>query len=211
VRISVTDTGAGMDPTVQERIFEPFFTTRAMGRGTGLGLATAYGIVRNHGGRIQVFSEQGKGTTFRVDLPASEKSMEEAMTPLKESHRGGSETILLVDDEEMVRDVGQQLLEKLGYRVLTAAGGREALEVFSADPSQFDLVVLDMVMPDIGGKEVFEQLRAKRSDTRVLLSSGYSQDGQASEILRKGCDGFIQKPFDLKQLSIKVREVLDGP
>ena len=210
VRISVTDTGAGMDPAVRERIFEPFFTTRAMGRGTGLGLATAYGIVRNHGGRIQVLSQEGKGSTFHVTLPASDKPVEAAMRTAKEIHSGGSETVLLVDDEEVVREVGEQLLKKLGYRVLTAGGGKEALAKFSEDPSQIDLVILDMIMPDLGGKEVFEQLRAKRADTRVLLSSGYSLDGQASEILHQGCDGFIQKPFDLKQLSSKVREILDG-
>ncbi len=210
VTISVTDTGAGMAPDVRERIFEPFFTTRAMGRGTGLGLATAYGIVRNHGGRIQVFSDEGKGTTFRITLPASDKSLEGAVPSIKESHRGGSETILLVDDEEMIREVGRQLLGRLGYQVLVAAGGKEALAVFTADPSRIDLVILDMIMPDMGGKEVFEKLREERADIRVLLSSGYSLDGEASQILRQGCDGFLQKPFDLKQLSAKIREVLEA-
>jgi PAS domain S-box-containing protein len=210
VKISVTDTGTGMDPAVQERIFEPFFTTRNMGRGTGLGLATAYGIIRNHGGTIQVSSKKQSGTTFRVYLPASAKTPAGDAAPVAPAERsGGSETVLLVDDEEMIRDIGSQLLEKLGYRVLTASGGQEAVDLFLQNPSGIDLVILDMIMPGTGGKEVFKQIRAARSDARVLLSSGYSVDGQASEILRQGCDGFIQKPFNLQDLAEKVREILD--
>jgi PAS domain S-box-containing protein len=209
VRISVTDTGIGMDPATRERIFEPFFTTRERGRGTGLGLATAYGIVRNHGGALQVFSEKGKGSTFHVYLPAVEKPVEEETGGAVGKRSGGVETILLVDDEEMIRDVGRQLLEKLGYEVLTAADGREALTLFQRHSKDIDLVILDMVMPEMGGKEVFEGIKALSDRVRVLLCSGYSIDGQAAEILRRGCDGFIQKPFNIEGISAKVREVLE--
>ena len=209
IRISITDTGIGMDEAIRERIFEPFFTTRPRGRGTGLGLATAYGIVRNHGGAVQVFSKKGKGTTFHVYLPASGKALEEESLGETAGQAGGGESILLIDDEEMIRDIGRQLLEKLGYRVRTAAGRGEALAKFTEDPSKIDLVILDMIMPGAGGKEVYQELKAIDEEVCVLLCSGYSLDGDAAEILRQGCDGFIQKPFDIQQLSVKIREVLE--
>jgi len=208
VKISVTDTGIGMTREVRERIFEPFFTTKEKGRGTGLGLASAYGIVKNHGGIINVYSEPGQGSTFTVYLPASEASTTtEPGAP--EGIRKGQERILLVDDEEMILAVGRKMLESIGYRVTTAAEGKEAVRLFREGKERIDLVILDMIMPGMGGKETFEQLRSIDPGVNVLLSSGYSLNGSAQEILSKGCRGFIQKPFTLAELSAKVRSILD--
>jgi PAS domain S-box-containing protein len=208
VRISVTDTGIGMDKYIQQRIFEPFFTTKAVGRGTGLGLASAYGIIKNHNGIIDVYSEKGHGTTFKIYLPASDKTVPEEKQ-IGEKLFKGTETILLVDDEEMVIDIGREIFEKLGYEVITAAGGTEAVHVLEQNKEKIDLVILDMIMPDMSGGETFDKLKATRADVKVLLSSGYTIDGQASEILNRGCNGFIQKPFNLKKISHKIRQILD--
>lgn len=209
VRITISDTGIGMDKDTQERIFEPFFTTKAFGRGTGLGLASAYGIIKNHNGIINVYSEKGHGTTFKIYLPASDKLViAEKLKP--EAAQGGSETILLVDDEEMVADIGKDLLEKLGYTVLVAAGGTEAIKLFRRHRDQVDLVILDMIMPDMSGGETFSRLRAIKPNAKILLSSGYSLDDRASAIMKQGCNGFIQKPFNLKKISHKIREILDS-
>ncbi|MGD8882099.1 MAG: PAS domain S-box protein [Desulfobacterales bacterium] len=209
VRISVSDTGAGMDKATQERIFEPFFTTKGVGRGTGLGLASAYGIIKNHNGIINVYSEKGHGATFRIYLPASTKQViKEKVRP--ESLEIGTETILLVDDEEMVADIGKDMLEKLGYNILVAASGTEAIKLFNANRDQVKLVILDMIMPDMSGGETFNRLKAIKPDAKILLSSGYSLNGRASKIMKQGCNGFIQKPFNLKQISRKIREILDA-
>ncbi|NPU85949.1 MAG: PAS domain S-box protein [Syntrophaceae bacterium] len=209
VRIGVTDTGLGMDNKTKERIFEPFFTTKEMGRGTGLGLATVYGIVAGHGGAIQVYSEKGQGTSFHIYFPASDievsKEEEEVM---KEEMKKGSETILIVDDEEVVAAVAREMLEHLGYQVIVARSGKEALDVFSGRKDEIDLVLLDMVMPKMGGGETFDQLKAMDPGVRVILSSGYSIDGEARQILGRGCKGFINKPYSLQMLSGKIREVL---
>lgn len=207
VKISVTDTGVGMAADVRERIFDPFFTTKSMGRGTGLGLASAYGIVKNHGGFIDVNSEAGKGSTFTVYLPATEKTPVVETQP-KASVVRGSETVMLVDDEEMILQVGKMMLTRLGYRVITANGGEAAIERYGSRGEEIGLVVLDMVMPSLGGAETFERLKAMDPDVRVLLSSGYSLDRRASQLLEKGCRGFIQKPFDIQQLSLRIREAL---
>ncbi|MBU2547287.1 MAG: PAS domain S-box protein [Proteobacteria bacterium] len=207
VKISVTDTGVGMDENTRQRVFDPFFTTRSMGRGTGLGLASAYGIVRNHGGIINVYSEKGQGTTFNIYLPVSDESVgQEAEFP--QDIMGGSETILLVDDEPMVLDVGRKMLEWLGYRVLAARSGREALEMYQSRGQEIDLVILDMIMPGFGGGQTFDQLKKIDPDVRVILSSGYSLNGQAMDIMKRGCRGFIQKPYNLDGLSVRVREAL---
>ncbi|MFC1488797.1 response regulator [Thermodesulfobacteriota bacterium] len=208
VKISVIDTGVGMDEATQERIFDPFFTTKEMGRGTGLGLASAYGIVKNHSGFIEVHSEEDEGTTFSITLPASEKA------PVKDENYyeeviKGTETVLLVDDENIIIEIGQQILETLGYQVLLARGGKEAIDVYTKNRDEIDLVILDMVMPDMGGGDTFDNLKKINPDLKVLLSSGYSIDGQASKILERGCNGFIQKPFDLNSLSKKMREILN--
>ena len=208
IKISIIDTGAGMDKITQQRIFEPFFTTKEMGRGTGLGLASAYGIVKNHGGFIDVFSELRKGTTFSIYLPASEKEVMEEIDAA-EIVLKGDETLLLVDDEEMIIEVGEEILQALGYKVLPAVSGKEALEIYKNKKDAIDMVILDMIMPGMGGGETYDNLKRINPDIKVLLSSGYSISGQAAEILERGCDGFIQKPFKLRQLSIKIREILD--
>ncbi len=208
VKMSVSDTGVGMDKATTGRIFNPFFTTKEMGRGTGLGLATVYGVIKNHSGIIDVRSEKGRGSTFTIYLPASQK------TPIKEKIaigeiKRGSETILFVDDEEMIIEVGQELLMTLGYEVLIARGGKEALEIYKNEPGSIDLIILDIVMPDLGGGETYDKLKEINPGVKVLLSSGYSIKGNAKEIMDRGCNGFIQKPFKLKDLSQKLREVLE--
>lgn len=208
-KIAVTDTGIGMDTITQQRVFDPFFTTKELARGTGLGLSSAYGIIRNHGGIINVFSRVGQGSTFDVYLPASEKEAILKKTKAPEGISMGTETVLLVDDEETILEVGKEMLEAMGYRVLLAKNGKEAVDIYSKHVGDIDLVVLDMVMPDMSGGQVYNRLKETSPETRVLLSSGYSIDGKASEILQRGCNGFIQKPFDMKEFSGKVREILD--
>lgn len=209
VKVSVSDTGVGMDERTLQRIFDPFFTTKGMGRGTGLGLASAYGILKGHGGIITVSSEPGRGTTFEVYLPASGEAVlpEEPAPSRIERGRG---VVLVVDDEPMVREVTREMLTGLGYEVLTAESGPEALGIFGSRGSEIDVVILDMIMPGMGGGEVNEALQAVRPGVRVLLSSGYSLESQASEILEKGVRGFLQKPFRLDELSRKIREVLES-
>jgi two-component system cell cycle sensor histidine kinase/response regulator CckA len=208
VLITVRDTGTGMDRKTMEHIFEPFFSTKGLAKGTGLGLASVYGMVKAHGGYIDVESKKGRGTTFNIYLPASEKQILEKKVPQGKIEKG-HETVLLVDDEEMILEVGQALLESLGYTVLVAKGGREALEIYKENRDIIDMIILDMIMPDMGGGETYDHLRAINPEMRILLSSGYSIDGQAKEILERGCDGFIQKPFNMKELSGKIREILD--
>jgi two-component system cell cycle sensor histidine kinase/response regulator CckA len=197
-----------MDKETQERIFDPFFTTREMGRGTGLGLASVYGIIENHKGYIDVESEKGRGTTFKIYLPISKK---EVTQPVKFAEQiiKGTETILLVDDEEQVLKLTVRVLNSLGYTVLEAMNGREAVDVYEREKDKIDLVILDMIMPAMGGDKAYELLKAINPDIRVLLCSGYSIDGHAMAILEQGCAGFIQKPFDIKRLSHKIREILD--
>jgi PAS domain S-box-containing protein len=207
VCISVTDTGVGMDEQTRRRIFEPFFTTKEMGRGTGLGLASAYGIIKNHAGAIKVYSEKGHGTTFAIYLPASENKVP-AQKPRPQAILSGSGTVLLVDDEQLVIDVGHQMLAHLGYKVLVARSGAEAVRVYAQQKSNIDLVILDLIMPGGGGGETFDRLLAIDAHVKVLLSSGYSINGQAQDVLQRGCRGFIQKPFGLDQLSTTIRKIL---
>ena len=209
VNISVADTGVGMDKATQARIFDPFFTTKEMGRGTGLGLASAYGIIKNHGGIINVHSEKGRGATFNMFLPASGKKVTKGRGSTEEIVRG-SETILLVDDEDIIIDVGQEILKTIGYKVLTAKSGNAAVELYKANHNEIDMVILDMIMPDMDGGETYDRLKKINPDIKVLLSSGYSIDGLASEIMLRGCNGFIQKPFNMKDLSQTIREILSS-
>ena len=208
VKVEVTDTGVGMDQATKEHIFEPFFTTKERGRGTGLGLASVYGIVKNHGGYINVESGKNCGASFMIYLPASDKEVENEYGSYNEVQMGHG-TILLLDDEEMIIDVGSKMLEGLGYRVITAKGGRQGLQIYEKDRDTIELVILDMIMPDLSGKETFEALLQMNPAVRVLLSSGYSLDRHAEEIMRKGCKGFIQKPFTMAELSKKIRGILD--
>ncbi len=207
VSLTVTDTGAGMDKKIMERIFDPFFTTKERGRGTGLGLASTYGIVKGHDGYIHVTSRQGHGASFSIYLPASEKTVREA---LRHADRliAGTETVLFVDDEDAIREVGEELLQAMGYSVLLARDGKEAVELYEKNGDNIDIVLLDIVMPHMGGSEVYEKMKEINPNIKVLLLSGYSIDGEATDILDRGCDGFIQKPFTMKELSGKIREIM---
>jgi two-component system cell cycle sensor histidine kinase/response regulator CckA len=209
VKITVMDTGVGMDESTSQKIFDPFFTTKEMGRGTGLGLASAYGIIKNHGGIIYVYSEIGEGTAFNIYLPASEKGITKEKETLEEILKFTG-TILLVDDEEMIIDVGRKMLEKLGFEVLIAGNGKEAMEVYEKTRDRIKLVILDMIMPGMAGRETYDKLRENNPDIKVLLSSGYSINGQATEILDRGCNGFIQKPFDMRKLSHSISKIIEG-
>ncbi len=208
VKILVEDTGVGMDEATLERIFEPFFTTKEMGRGTGLGLASAYGIIRSHGGIIDVESEEGAGARFTIYLPASSKGIQENRKPRYRLIQG-SETILLVDDEDMILYIAGEMLERMGYTVLTAKNGKSAIEVYRQNAGNIDLVILDMVMPGMSGGNTYDNLKRINPDVKVLLSSGYSIEGRAADILKHGCNAFIQKPSKMEQLSMRIREILD--
>ncbi len=206
--VSVTDTGIGIDKETLPRIFDPFFTTKGKSRGAGLGLASAYGIIKNHAGIITASSKPGHGATFNIYLPLSDKTVFKDI-PSTAMIAKGSETILLVDDENMILEVGQELLKRLGYRVITAKNGEEAIEVVKRMRSEIDLVVLDMIMPDMNGGETFDRLREIRPGLPVILCSGYAIDGQAQQIIHRGCNGFIQKPFNISEFSQKIRHLLD--
>ncbi len=208
IQIAASDTGIGMDDKTRKRIFEPFYTTKQLGRGTGLGLASVYGIIRNHKGHIQVFSKLLKGSTFIINLPASAADIK--ITPrIPAEMLTGTETVLLVDDEPIVREVGATMLERLGYHVLLAESGKEALKLFRQNQAQIALVVLDMIMPGMNGRETYDQLRMLDPGVKVLLASGYSQTEAADEILQLGGRGFIQKPYSLKEFSQVLRQILD--
>lgn len=211
VKISVTDTGVGMDEKTKERIFEPFFTTKEMGRGTGLGLASVYGIIKNHNGFINVYSEKGQGSTFNLYFPASIKKDEKDKYPesgITVDMSPCTETILLVDDEAMILNVAGDMLKTLGYTVITAQDGPTAVDLYKLKQERIDLLIIDMVMPDMSGGEVFDQIKIINPNAKVLLSSGYSLNGQASRIIDRGCDGFIQKPFTIGDISKQLRKIL---
>jgi len=204
IRISVTDTGMGMDEHTKMRVFDPFFTTKEMGRGIGLGLAAVYGIVKGHRGMIRVYSEKGHGTTFSIYFPASGKHP----VPVEETRREhirGRERILLVDDEEIVLDVTRELLEILGYRVFSFRTGREAVDYYETAWKDIDVVILDMIMPVMSGGETFDALKKINPDVIVILSSGYSMNGKVFDIMNRGVKAFIQKPFRIDELTGKIR------
>lgn len=208
VQIMITDTGVGMDEETCRRVFEPFFSTKEKGRGVGLGLASAYGIIKEHGGIIDVSSELGHGTIFSIYLPASSKEIPREIIKKKTIIKG-DETILLVDDESAIVEVCGEILSTLGYTVLQARNGKDALKIFEANRGGIDLVILDMIMPGLSGGETFDALRRIDPQVKVILSSGYIVSDKAKKIMDKGCQAFIQKPFRLEDLSLKVREVLD--
>ncbi|UCG99962.1 MAG: response regulator, partial [Deltaproteobacteria bacterium] len=166
------------------------------------------GIIKNHGGIINVSSEKGKGTTFTIYLPASRKEITEEKELTHEVSRG-KETVLLIDDEDTIIDVGQEIIKALGYTVLVARSGKEAIEIYEKNKEKIDMVILDMIMPGMGGGETYDRIKEINPDIKVLLSSGYSVEGQATEILKRGCDGFMQKPFNTRQLSERIRKILD--
>ena len=210
LRLGVTDSGEGIDPQIQKKIFEPFFTTKRPGKGSGLGLASAYGIVKKHRGSITVYSEPGHGATFVILLPASDaphvREINGGAAPI-----AGTGLVLIVDDEEAIREVAQGMVSSLGYEPLAAASGAEAVALYGAQMGRIKGVVLDLIMPGMSGGETFDRLRELDPGVRVLLASGYSLDGQATDILKRGCRAFIQKPFGLTELSEKLHVTLaDG-
>ncbi len=207
IMLVIADTGVGMEQKVRRRIFEPFFTTKGLGHGTGLGLASAYGIIKGHSGYIDVDSQKGHGTTFFIYLPTSTRPAEK--TDYKDkSVIHGSGCVLVVDDDPAVLEICSRMLTKLGFRVLEACSGRDALSVYRQNRDMIDLVILDMIMPDIGGGEVYERLKDINRNVKAILATGYSLDGEASRILKKGCDGVIQKPFRIDRLSRVIHRVL---
>lgn len=211
VMLSIADNGKGMDKQTLEHIFEPFFTTKKKGGGTGLGLAMVYGIVKNHGGHITCNSAPGQGTTFRVYFPAIEEPSLDQPQRHTESEQfpQGNETILLVDDEDYLRDLGRRLLTRFGYTVLTAPDGETAVQIYGEHAAQIALVILDLIMPGIGGKNCLDQILEKDPSARVIIASGYSVDGSTQKELEAKARGFIGKPFELQQMLNIVRNTLD--
>jgi PAS domain S-box-containing protein len=207
VRISISDTGVGMDRETREHIFDPFFTTKE--KGTGLGLSLAYGIVKKHGGFIQTYSEPGRGSTFKVNLPAGRAGKEYPHGEEERDLRQGSELVLVVDDEPMIKTLAQDILQRYGYTVLTAEGGEEAIAIYSRQWKEISLVLLDMVMPKIDGREVFRRVREINPRVKVIVSSGYSHDRDADDLLEQGAAGFVQKPYRMADLLKMVEKVLD--
>ncbi|MEW6326971.1 MAG: response regulator [Thermodesulfobacteriota bacterium] len=209
ILISISDTGIGMESAVKKRIFEPFFTTKEKGKGTGLGLAMVYGIVKSHGGYVNFYSEKGRGTRFNVYLPIARGDEFDIPATGPTAIPEGKETIFLIDDEEVIRDMGKEVLESLGYKVLLARDGSEALEIYAEKKDVIDLVILDIVMPRIGGKKTFKKLKEINPKIKVIISSGYSVNGEAQDMLNSGACGFIQKPYRVDELSAIVRQALD--
>ena len=210
VLLSVTDTGHGMDKDTLEQIFEPFFSTKAPGKGTGLGLSMVHGIVKNHDGRITCRSIPGKGTSFRIYLPAVEPSREKKPVEEKKGDLRGNETILLVDDEEAVRQSCKEGLERAGYTVLTASGGEKALDVYRQKQLNIHLVLLDLIMPGMGGISCLYELLQTDPGVKVVIISGYSPDEETMEVIEACTNGYLRKPYTGDQLLSTVRKALDG-
>jgi nitrogen-specific signal transduction histidine kinase/CheY-like chemotaxis protein len=213
VVLSVADTGMGMDKETLEKVFEPFFTTKEEGKGTGLGLSMVYGVVKNHDGFLHVYSEPGEGTLFKVYLPAVEAPAKaEALSDEEDNDlpQMGDELILVVDDEEPIRRLAREILEGHGYKVLLAEDGLVGLETFKRENGNIDLVILDMAMPNLGGRETFLKMKALKPDVKAVLSTGFSENAKARQIMRDGVTGFIQKPYRVNALLSKVREALDA-
>lgn len=207
--LSVSDTGHGMEKEVLDHIFEPFFTTKKAGEGTGLGLAMVFGIVQGHGGHITCYSEPGMGTTFRIYFPVieTEAKPDDTTTQIVPSY--GSETILLVDDEELIRDFGKKVLSRAGYHVLTAENGQEALEIYREKKNDIALVILDLIMPEMSGKECLEKLLQVDPKAKVIIGSGYLPEETTRESIQRQAKGFIGKPYQLKEILSLIRKVLD--
>ncbi|MEW6530465.1 MAG: response regulator [Thermodesulfobacteriota bacterium] len=209
VILRISDTGHGMDKKTLDHIFEPFFTTKEAGKGTGLGLATVYGIIKQHRGHISCYSEVGKGTTFNIYLPAIPDETETHVESPGELPAMGTETVLLVDDEDLIRELGAQILTKHGYTVLQAVNGRVGLDLFKQERSRISLVILDLIMPEMGGGECLNELIKIDPNVKVLIASGYAADASVEETAQIGAKGYVTKPFSVNELLRDVRRVLD--
>ncbi len=220
VLLCVTDTGCGMDKETREQIFDPFFTTKDVGKGTGLGLATVYGIVKNHGANVLCYSEPSQGTTFRIYWPAAldqtitpgnepEAEADIQAAPLVREPSGGRETILVVDDEADILELTTEALQSLGYAVLTASSGEEALALYAENKAGVELIVMDLGMPGMGGRQCLRELIRLDARVRVLIASGYAEANLSDEVRRDGAAGFIAKPYHLADLATRVREILE--
>ncbi len=212
VLLEVSDTGTGMTAEVQSHIFEPFFTTKPVGRGTGLGLATVYGILKQSGGHIEVLSEPGRGSTFQIYLPLAEEAETAGLaeTPAAR-HAGGSETVLLVEDEEEVRELAREILTLMGYTILTAREPAEALRISLEHTGIIDLLLTDVIMPGMSGRQLADRLTAERPGLKVVFMSGYTDNAIVHHGVLEPGTAFVQKPFTPESLTRKVRDVLDAP
>jgi len=202
VLLSLSDTGHGMDKETLEHIFEPFFTTKEVGKGTGLGLAMVYGIVKSHGGYITCYSEPGQGTTFKIYLPVIEEEPQEWVSAKPEDtelFKGKGQTVLLVDDEETFRDLGTRILEEFGYKTIVAPNGESALEIYQANRDRIDLVILDLIMPGMGGRQCLKKILEINPEANVIIASGYAVNGKTKEALEAGAKGFVSKPYEVRQ------------
>jgi CheY-like chemotaxis protein len=210
ILISITDTGCGMESTTLEHIFEPFFSTKGPGKGTGLGLSTVYGIVRQHEGMVRAYSEVGKGTTFKVYLPVVERPADAVGTKIESLPLGGNETILVAEDDDGVRELARETLMRAGYTVLLAKDGPAALALFKEHAAQIKLLLLDVVMPELGGREVFDQIHAEHPALPALFASGYSENAiHTNFVLQEGMK-LIRKPYDTSALLRAIRTALDN-
>jgi CheY-like chemotaxis protein len=210
VLLTVADSGVGMSPEVLERLFEPFFTTKSLGRGAGLGLSIVYGVIRQNNGFIDVESAPDAGTTFRIYLPLVSEMPDRREPEVLAAAPGGDETVLLVEDEEMVRNLARRVLERQGYRVVVAASGAEALRLFSERGAEIDLLLTDVVMPQMNGRELHEILKRSRPDLKAVFMSGYTEDVIARHGVIEPGMHFLQKPFSVDLLIRKVRGALDN-
>jgi len=206
-KISIIDTGTGIEESIRQKIFDPFFTTKEGDHGTGLGLSSAYGIIKNHGGLLTVDSQVGLGSTFSIFLPLSEKKPETPQ-PEKSVPAPGQGHILLVDDETMITDIGRDFLEDMGYRVSVSNGGEQAIEMIKSQGDTIDMVILDFTMPGLDGGQVFDRIRDLFPSMPVILASGHGREGVINDIMERGCRAFIQKPYRFSDLSQRVREIL---
>jgi len=211
VQLTIADTGHGMEKEIKEHIFEPFFTTKEVGKGTGLGMAVVYGIVKSHGGYITCSSEQGEGTTFKIYFPVIQSGKVELEPEQKEVAKmsGGDETILLVDDDETLLHFGSEVLGRYGYTVITAECGEDAIEIYKVQKDRLDLTILDVGMPGMGGHKCLQKLLKIDPQAKVIIASGYAATGELQKTLESGAAGFIAKPFQIEDVLTKVRKVLD--
>jgi nitrogen-specific signal transduction histidine kinase len=209
LKLTVSDTGQGMDPNVIERIFDPYFTTKEKGVGTGLGLAVVHGIVKSHGGMITVQSEKGKGSAFQVFFPVVKTQVKPEAKTMESLHTG-NERILFVDDEQALVDLGKKMLESLGYRAECRMSSIEALESFRSQPDKFDLVITDMTMPNMTGERLAKEMMGIRPDIPIILCTGYSERITREEAMELGIKEFVLKPFKINDFANTIRKVLDN-